>query len=103
GMVARWTSSWREVVTDNDRTRLANWRKSFVDALAAANRAGHAQEIAGEGVLLQPDAALVGPTIPNGIYRCRVIKLGAKAPGNLDYVSYPNFTCRVRAEQDLQR
>jgi hypothetical protein len=37
------------------------------------------------------------------MYRCRVIKLGAKAAGNLDYVSYPAFTCRVRADHQLQR
>jgi hypothetical protein len=32
-----------------------------------------------------------------------VIKLGARGPGNLDYVSYPGFTCQVRAERGLQR
>jgi len=53
--------------------------------------------------LLDPDAAQAGPAIPNGMYRCRVIKLGAKAAGNLDFVSYPGFTCRVRAERSLQR
>src|SRR5207253_581997 len=55
-----------------------------------------------EGALLEPDAALGGP-ISNGAYRCRVIKLGAKAPGNLAYVSYPAFTCRIQAERALQR
>ena len=44
-----------------------------------------------------------GPAIPEGYYRCRVIKLGAKDPGNLDYVSYPAFTCRVHAQRTLQR
>ena len=28
------------------------------------------------------------------MYRCRVIKLGAKSAGNLDYVAYPGFTCQ---------
>jgi hypothetical protein len=37
------------------------------------------------------------------MYRCRVIKLGAKGAGNLNYVAYPAFTCRVRAEHSLQR
>ena len=37
------------------------------------------------------------------MYRCKVIKLGAKDPGNLDYVSYPGFTCRVKPEHALQR
>ena len=41
--------------------------------------------------------------IPNGDYRCRVIKLGAQSQGLLDYVAYPAFTCRVSQERDLQR
>ncbi len=34
--------------------------------------------------------------------RCRVIKLGAKSAGLLDYVNYPPFVCRVDQERDLQ-
>jgi hypothetical protein len=101
-MIPRWTAAWREVVTDDDQERLRDWRKSFTDALDAAKKSGHAAEIAREGALLDPDAAL-GGAIPNGLYRCRVIKLGAKAAGNLDYVAYPAFTCKVRAERNLQR
>jgi hypothetical protein len=37
------------------------------------------------------------------MFRCRVIKLGAKQPGNLDYVTYAPFTCRVKAERGLKR
>jgi hypothetical protein len=65
-----------------------------VEALAAARRASHGAEIEREGSLLQPDAALPG-AIPNGLYRCRVIKLGAKSEGMLDYIAYPAFRCRV--------
>jgi len=69
----------------------------------AARASGHAREIAGEGALLDPDAALPSPAIPNGMYRCRVIKLGARGPGNLDFISYPGFSCRVRPDRTLQR
>ena len=103
GLIPRWTAAYKDVISENDRFRLRDWRKTFEDALGAARKAGHAREIGAEGVLLDPDAALAGPAIPNGMYRCRVIKLGAKEPGNLDYVSYPGFTCRVRAERQLQR
>ena len=103
GLIPRWTTAYREVVSEDDRLRLRDWRSSFVAGLAAARRAGHRAEIDREGALLQPDAALAGPAMPNGLYRCRVVKLGAKAPGNLDYVSYPGFTCRVRPERTLQR
>jgi hypothetical protein len=103
GMISNWTTAWREVATSTDRERLRDWRKSFVDALAAARKSGHAAEIAKEDALLDPDSALGGQPLPNGMYRCRVIKLGAKSEGMLDYVAYPAFSCRVRADRDLQR
>src|SRR3712207_2186198 len=70
--------SWRTAATADDRERLRDWHASFRQALAAADRSGRDAEIAREGALLQPDAALVGAQIPNGDYRCRVIKVGAK-------------------------
>jgi hypothetical protein len=103
GLIPRWTTAWKEVATDNDRQRLADWRKSFVAAVDAAKKGGHAAEIAREGALLEPDAAIGPSAIPNGMYRCRMIKIGAKGEGNLPYVAYPAFYCRVRAERDLQR
>ena len=96
------TRDWRGVVTESDRKRLREWRTAFVAALTKARAAGHGAEIAREGVLLEPDAALGGPPIPNGRYKCRVIKVGAKGEGMLNYVAYPAFTCRVRQEKELQ-
>ena len=96
------TRDWRGVVTEADRERLREWRTAFVEALAKARAGGHGAEIAREGVLLEPDAALGGPPIPNGRYKCRVIKVGAKGESGLDYVAYPAFACRVRQERELQ-
>jgi hypothetical protein len=103
GLIPRYTTSYREVVTEDDRVRLRDWRSAFVEGLDQARKAGHSSEVAREGALLDPDAALAGPAIPDGLYRCRVIKLGAKGPGNLAYVSYPGFECRIRPERTLQR
>jgi hypothetical protein len=103
GLVPRRTTAYREVISDDDRARLRDWRTAFVDGLNAARRAGHGAEIDREGALLDPDAAQINPAIPNGLYRCRVIKLGANGPGNLDFVAYPGFTCRVRQDRNLQR
>jgi Domain of unknown function (DUF4893) len=103
GMIAEWTSAWRQIVTPSDRERLRDWRSSFTAALDAARKHGHSAEIDREDALLNPDAALANGGIPNGMYRCRVIKLGAKAQGNLDFVSYPGFTCRLRPDHQLQR
>ena len=90
-MIPRWTTAWREAATVNDEKRLHDWRSSFVDALAAARKSGHSSEIAAEGALLDPDAALGPPAVSNGTYRCRIIKLGAQSQGMLDYVAYPAF------------
>src|SRR6185437_12440468 len=103
GLIPRYTTAYKEVISENDRVRLRDWRKSFENGLAAARKSGHGAEIDREGALLDPDAALAGPAIPNGMYRCRVIKLGAKDPGNLDYVTYSGFSCRVKQEHALQR
>ena len=102
GMLPQWSNDWRQVATENDRKRLRDWRKAFVDGLDAARKAGHGADITREGALLDPDAALTGGPIPNGTYACRVIKLGAKSQGLLDYVSYPPFVCRIDQEHDLQ-
>ncbi|MGN6154515.1 MAG: DUF4893 domain-containing protein [Sphingomicrobium sp.] len=95
------SSDWRAIATDDDRTRLREWRDAFVSGLAEARASGHSTDIAREGALLDPDAAIGGP-IPNGSYRCRVIKLGAKSPGMLDYVAYPAFACTVQQRGKFQ-
>ena len=102
GMLPQWSRDWRQVATENDRKRLRDWRKAFVEGLDAARKAGHGSDIAREGALLDPDAALTGGPIPTGAYACRVIKLGAKSQGMLDYVSYPPFVCRIAQERDIQ-
>lgn len=96
-IIAGATTDWRSAATGADRARLREWRETFVEALGKARAAGHAAAIAAEGPLLDPDAALPGPALPQGDYRCRVIKVGAKQPGLLDYVAYPAFNCRVSA------
>ncbi|MFL6720344.1 MAG: DUF4893 domain-containing protein [Sphingomonas sp.] len=101
-MVSQWSRDWRQVATSDDRARLRDWRSAFVDALAAARKSGHGADLDREGALFEPDAALGGGPIPNGDYRCRMFKLGAKSPGMLDFVGYAPFVCRIRAERDLQ-
>lgn len=99
----RATKAWRDIATAMDRDRLRGWRDTFIKAVSAARAAGHADEIAREGALLNPDAALARPAIPNGRYRCRVTKLGAKSEGLLDYIAYQAFACVVGRDGSLQR
>ena len=101
-VVGQPSRDWRSVVTVSDRDRLRDWRSAFVDGLRSARAGGHSADIAREGVLLNPDAAVGGGPIPNGNYRCRVIKLGAKSTGFLSYVSYPAFDCRIRQDGDMR-
>jgi hypothetical protein len=101
-MIPQWSRDWRQVATSDDRGRMRDWRQAFVGAVDAARKSGHAAELDREGNLFIPDAALGGGPIPNGVYRCRLFKLGAKSPGMLDYVSYPAFFCRIQQDKDLQ-
>jgi len=86
----------RLTATDSDRQRLRDWRQAFTAGLAGARAAGHAEDIRKEGALLVPDAA-IGGGIPNGLYRCRVVKLGARQQEMPAYIAYPAFSCRVAA------
>lgn len=94
-------SDWRAVATPADRTRLRDWRSTFMMALKTARAAGKGSEIDAEGVLLRPDAALPSPGLLAGTYACRTIKIGAKQPGLLDFLAYPAFACRVGGEGKL--
>ena len=96
------STDWRQVATASDRERLRNWRTAFTRALDQARKAGHSAEIAREGRLLEPNAALGPVPIPNGRYKCRVIKVGAKSKGLLGYIVYPAFDCRIQREKQLQ-
>ena len=93
---------WRRVATTEDRARLRDWRTAFTKALGQARKAGHAADIAREGRLLEPDTALGPVPIPNGAYKCRVIKVGAKSQGLLDYIAYPAFDCRIERQGQVQ-
>ena len=99
----RYAAAWRELATAEDRERLREGREAFVAAVAAARAAGHGAELEREGRLLDPDGALADSAIPNGRYRCRVTKLGAKSEGLLDYIAYPAFTCMIGMDGSLQR
>jgi hypothetical protein len=90
-------AGWRAIATDSDLERARKWRTAWVRALAKARAGGHSAEIAAEGILLEPDAGLRGVAPPAGDYRCRVLKVGGKGEGLLDYIAYPNFDCRISA------
>lgn len=69
---------WRRVATPQDRTRLRQWRTAWVDALAIARSAGASAELASDPQLFDPDRILADATLPDGRYRCRLVKLGGR-------------------------
>lgn len=89
---------WQHVATRDDIARLRGWRDAFVAGLADARAHGGGTDVAREGALLMPDAALARPSLPPGDYRCRVVKLGTRQAGMPSYIAYPAFTCRVAEE-----
>ena len=68
-----------------------------VDRGSCGRPGEHGAEIAAEGILLDPDAAMTEPSPPPGDYRCRTIKIGARSEGLLNYVAYPAFKCRIES------
>ena len=92
--------TWRETATEDDRRRLREWRDAFVEALEEARGSAHGAEIASEGTLLEPDAALSGAALPAGEYRCRTVKLGSQGGSPLNFIAYPAFRCRVAPGED---
>jgi hypothetical protein len=88
-------ADWRALATRNDLARLRTWREAFVEGLTQAQSGGNTAAIANEGTLLEPDAALDGPGILPGSYRCRTLKLGSAGGAGLAFVSYPAFACRI--------
>jgi hypothetical protein len=93
--------NWRDLASEGDRKRLRDWRTAWVEALRKAQANGHGAAVAREGALLQPDAALTWQAPPSTDYDCRVIQIGAKSAGLLDYIAYPAFACRIRAENGI--
>lgn len=93
---------WRQIATPFDRDRIRDWRTAWVDALTRARGGGHGPAIAREGALLDPDAAIPNPALPDGTYSCRVLKVGGQGEGVLDYVAYPAFACSIDRERGLQ-
>jgi hypothetical protein len=92
---------WRVITTPHDRERLRNWRDAWMEGIRKAQASGHGTALAREGALLHPDAAIDWRNPPPGDYRCRVLKIGAKSAGMLDFVAYPPFACRIANEGEM--
>lgn len=87
---------WRALIGEDDRNRYLNRAEAWNIALAQARDMGGSGDLKPLGALIDPDAGLRNPSIPEGNYRCRTVKLGTQQDGDLGYVVYGWFNCRVR-------
>jgi hypothetical protein len=89
-------SGWRGIASAADAANLSRLDEAWRLARAEAEDKGFAQQVEALGPLVDPNAGQAGRLQPSpGTYRCRTIKLGAKAEGGLAYVAYPVFRCTV--------
>lgn len=92
--------SWRSVVTEQDRGRIRNWYSSWQVAIADAEAKGDDGKVQAMGSLLSATSAINQPNLPVGLYRCRIIKVGAKRRATLGFSIYDWGQCRVDGAGD---
>ena len=90
--------NWRKVATEQDRTRLRQWRQAWLEALAIARRGRDAAILAQEPALFDPDRALPHSELAPGRYQCRTVKLGGRDPASPPMLVRGWSTCVVARE-----
>lgn len=96
-MAAQAASSteWRVLMSQRDHQRVKRWREDWVKALDLARGAGAGARVDAEGALLRPDAAIDAAPLPDGRYRCRMVKLGARTATDRAFAALPPQPCRI--------
>lgn len=95
-------ADWQLVATAADKDRLARAKDAWAAARADIAAAKRGNELAAEGPLLDPDAALPRAALSPGPYECRMIKLGRKKAGEgRALAAFKPFACYVEAEGTL--
>jgi hypothetical protein len=91
---------WRRIATDADEVRLGRLADAWQQGLAQAKKAAP-HDVAAEGVLLKPDAALPRPAPTPGSYNCRMIRIGTSEAKEQAFEKFKPFFCYVEVEGDL--
>ena len=91
-------AAWKGVATPTDEDRINRLGLAWQQALAEA-MPKHAKDIASEGELLKPRAALSRPQPTPGSYNCRMLSVGAgKKAGS--FTRFKPFFCYVLADEN---
>jgi hypothetical protein len=92
---------WEGIASTEDIARIPRLGAAWEAALGEAGRRGHRRAVAGEGDLLEPDAALPRPDPSPGSYRCRLVRLGGQDRSGPAFAAYKPFFCYVGVEGEL--
>jgi hypothetical protein len=93
-------AGWRNEARPADVERIESVKAVWQRALDNARKNGFRRQVAAEGRLLDPDAALPFPAPSPGTYMCRAVKFGPPAKGAPAFAAYKPFFCFVGAEED---
>lgn len=94
------SDAWKPIATEADESRLDRVGIAWATALADARRRNRG-EVAAEGDLLQPRAALARPEPTPGSYNCRLVRLGRTTTRVPAFEKFKPFFCYVEVEGDL--
>ena len=93
------SAGWKGVATVADESRIIRLGLAWQQALTEA-KAKHASDIASEGTLLKPKAALPRPQPTPGSYNCRLISIGNPDKKAAVFTRFKPFFCYVLADDD---
>lgn len=91
---------WKDIATPADIVRLDRVGIAWASALADARKTNRS-DIAAEGVLLEPRAALPRPAPTPGSYYCRLVRLGRTTTKVRAFEKFKPFFCYVEVEDRL--
>jgi hypothetical protein len=95
------SDAWKRIANQADVDRISRLRAAWDEALRDARNAGARRDLASEGELLKPDAALARPSPTPGSYECRMVRLGRISAKERAFEKFKPFFCYVEAEGDL--
>ncbi len=93
------SAAWKAVATADDQDRISRLGLAWQEALAEAKKSNPV-DVAKEGKLLLPRAALQRPAPTPGSYNCRLVTLGKGTPKGKAFESFKPFFCYVEVEGD---
>lgn len=93
------SQEWKGIATEADESRINRvglaWHQSLDEA-----RPRHRRDVATEGQLLTPRAALPYPAPTPGSYNCRMIRIGKTKPRDPVFEKFKPFFCYVQTDAE---